>query len=97
MRTSIKRFSLTQLLLTVSLVQYLIQTLRSSQNEGAARQKSDFKPPLMSYDPQVNDYVIWKTELGQVHEGWIYFKGEPPVHKKGLEKTGKLCYNRTWS
>ena len=40
----------------------------------------------MSYDPQVNDYVIWKTELGQVHEGWIYFKGEPPVHKKGWKK-----------
>ena len=40
----------------------------------------------MSYDPQVNDYVIWKTEVGQVHKGWIYFKGEPPVHKRGWKK-----------
>tara|TARA_Y100001973_G_C5180162_1_gene324359 strand:- start:848 stop:1210 length:363 start_codon:yes stop_codon:yes gene_type:complete len=28
------------------------------------------------YEPQVNDYVIWTTELGHVHEGWVYFKGE---------------------
>jgi len=28
------------------------------------------------YQPQVNDYVKWTTELGQVHEGWVYFKGE---------------------
>ena len=40
----------------------------------------------MSYEPQVNDYVIWKTELGQVHKGWIYFKGEPPVQKRGWKK-----------
>tara|TARA_R100001509_G_scaffold141611_1_gene96716 strand:- start:480 stop:788 length:309 start_codon:yes stop_codon:yes gene_type:complete len=41
---------------------------------------------LRNYEPEVNDYVIWKTELGQVHEGWIYFKGEPPVHKRGWKK-----------
>ena len=29
------------------------------------------------YEPQVNDYVKWLTELGQVHEGWVYFKGTP--------------------
>ena len=27
------------------------------------------------YQPQVNDYVKWTTELGQVHEGCVYFKG----------------------
>ena len=26
------------------------------------------------YEPQVNDYVKWVTELGQVHEGGVYFK-----------------------
>ena len=29
------------------------------------------------YDPQVNDYVRWTTELGAVHEGWVYYKGKP--------------------
>jgi len=41
---------------------------------------------LRNYEPEVNDYVIWKTELGQVHKGWIYFKGEPPVQKRGWKK-----------
>ena len=36
------------------------------------------------YDPQVNDYVIWdKGEYG-IDEGWVYFKGDVPVHKKGF-------------
>ena len=35
------------------------------------------------YEPEVNDYVIWTTELGQVHEGWVYFKGEPVIPKRG--------------
>ena len=35
------------------------------------------------YDPQVNDYVRWTTELGMVHEGWVYFKASPVEHKKG--------------
>ena len=29
------------------------------------------------YDPQVGDYVKWTNSLGQVHEGWVYFKGDP--------------------
>ena len=29
------------------------------------------------YDPKVNDYVRWTTALGMVHEGWVYFKGDP--------------------
>ena len=27
----------------------------------------------VGYNPQVNDYVVWTTELGQVHKGWVYF------------------------
>ena len=30
-----------------------------------------------NYEPEVDDYVIWTTELGMVHEGWVYFKGDP--------------------
>ena len=29
------------------------------------------------YEPQVDDYVKWMNSLGQVHEGWVYFKGDP--------------------
>ena len=29
------------------------------------------------YEPQVDDYVRWTTALGMVHEGWVYFKGDP--------------------
>ena len=35
------------------------------------------------YDPQVDDYVIWTTDLGMKHEGWVYFKAEPSEPKKG--------------
>ena len=35
------------------------------------------------YDPQVNDYVRWTTELGMVHEGWVYFKADKSKPKKG--------------
>ena len=35
------------------------------------------------YDPQVNDYVRWTTELGMVHEGWVYFKADVSEPKKG--------------
>ena len=28
------------------------------------------------YEPEVNDYVIWTTALGMVHEGWVYWKGD---------------------
>ena len=38
------------------------------------------------YEPQVDDYVRWTTALGMVHEGWVYFKGEPAVKKKGWAK-----------
>ena len=38
------------------------------------------------YEPQVDDYVRWTTALGMVHEGWVYFKGEPAVKKRGWRK-----------
>mgnify|MGYP001205752414 CR=1 FL=1 len=38
------------------------------------------------YDPKVNDYVRWVNKLGQVHEGWVYFKASPVEHKKGWNK-----------
>ena len=31
----------------------------------------------MTYDPQVDDYVIWKRPSGDWDEGWVYFKGDP--------------------
>ena len=31
----------------------------------------------MSYEPEVNDYVVWdRGEYGK-DEGWVYFKGDP--------------------
>ena len=35
------------------------------------------------YEPQIDDYVKWTTELGMVHEGWVYWKGEPAPEKRG--------------
>ena len=29
------------------------------------------------YEPEVDDYVVWTNKLGQVHEGRVYFKGDP--------------------
>ena len=34
------------------------------------------------YEPQVDDYVRWTNPLGQVHEGWVYFKGDPVDNEK---------------
>jgi len=39
------------------------------------------------YEPQVDDYVIWKRPNGDWEEGWVYFKGDPPVHKKGWNES----------
>ena len=35
------------------------------------------------YEPEVNDYVEWTTKLGQVHEGWVYFKADKCIQKRG--------------
>ena len=37
----------------------------------------------VGYNPQVNDYVVWTTELGQVHKGWVYFVASESEQKKG--------------
>ena len=41
------------------------------------------------YEPQVNDYVRWVTELGQVHEGWVYFKADSVKEKRGWKKPSR--------
>ena len=38
-----------------------------------------------NYEPEVDDYVIWTTELGMVHEGWVYFKGDPVDNEKRVK------------
>ena len=38
----------------------------------------------MSYEPEVNDYVVWdRGEYGK-DEGWVYFKGDPEVERRGF-------------
>ena len=37
------------------------------------------------YEPQVNDYVRGVTELGQVHEGGVYYKGTPDNNEKRIK------------
>ena len=37
----------------------------------------------VGYNPQVNDYVVWTTAMGQVHKGWVYFVASEAEHKKG--------------
>ena len=39
------------------------------------------------YEPQVDDYVKWTTDLGMVHEGWVYFKCAYAPKKKGFPQT----------
>ena len=36
----------------------------------------------MIYDPQVDDYVIWKRPNGDWEEGWVYHKGDPVDNEK---------------
>ena len=39
----------------------------------------------MSYEPEVNDYVVWdRGEYGK-DEGWVYFKGDKEEPIKGFE------------
>ena len=40
-----------------------------------------------SYEPEVNDYVIWETtNLGKSDEGWVYFKCPIMEDKIGFNK-----------
>ena len=36
------------------------------------------------YEPEVNDYVIWDKGKYGIDKGWVYFKGDPEVVKKGF-------------
>ena len=38
-----------------------------------------------NYEPEVDDYVIWTTELGMVHEGWVYIKGDKVDNEKRVK------------
>ena len=47
-------------------------------------------PSDNSYEPEVNDYVIWEREtwVGTISdEGWVYFKGDKIPPKKGFNDT----------
>ena len=41
----------------------------------------------MTYDPKVDDYVIWKRPNGDHEEGWVYFKGDKMEKKRGFNET----------
>ena len=40
----------------------------------------------MTYEPQVDDYVIWKRPNGDWEEGWVYFKGDPVDNEKRVKQ-----------
>ena len=37
------------------------------------------------YEPEVDDYVIWKRPNGDWEEGWVYFKGDPIDNEKRIK------------
>ena len=37
------------------------------------------------YEPEVDDYVIWKRPNGDIEEGWVYFKGDPIDNEKRIK------------
>ena len=43
------------------------------------------------YEPKVDDYVIWTTQLGMVHEGWVYFVSEKSKPKRGWPTPVSYC------
>jgi|TARA_B100000965_G_C19226464_1_gene598155 hypothetical protein len=40
----------------------------------------------MTYEPQVDDYVIWKRPNGDWEEGWVYHKGDPVDNEKRVKQ-----------
>ena len=42
------------------------------------------------YEPQVDDYVIWKRPNGDIEEGWVYFKGDPIDNEKRIKDGWKV-------
>ena len=41
--------------------------------------------PKTTYEPQVDDYVIWNRPNGDIEEGWVYFKGDPVDNEKRIK------------
>ena len=41
--------------------------------------------PKTTYEPQVDDYDIWKRPNGDIEEGWVYFKGDPVDNEKRIK------------
>jgi len=41
------------------------------------------------YDPQVDDYVIWKRPNGDWEEGWVYCKTDPVDNEKRVKEGWK--------
>ena len=48
----------------------------------------------VGYNPQVNDYVVWTTSMGQVHKGWVYFVASEAEHKKVGESLRDISLSR---
>ena len=48
----------------------------------------------VGYNPQVNDYVVWTTELGQVHKGWVYFVAMKAEQKKVGKRLRDISLSR---
>ena len=48
----------------------------------------------VGYNPQVNDYVVWTTELGQVHKGWVYFVASEVRKEKRLANACEIYFYR---
>ena len=46
------------------------------------------------YNPQVNDYVVWTTELGQVHKGWVYFVADESKRKRLNKRLRDISLSR---
>ena len=40
----------------------------------------------MTYEPQVDDYVIWKRSNGDWEEGWVYHKGDAVDNEKRVKQ-----------
>ena len=41
--------------------------------------------PKTTYEPEVDDYVIWNRPNGDIEEGWVYFKGDPVDNEKRMK------------
>ena len=43
----------------------------------------------MTYEPKVDDYVIWKRPNGDIDEGWVYCKTDPVDNEKRVKEGWK--------